>query len=352
MINVRKVVSDLEEYYVLQDFSTTKLNQNESPYDIPEEIKSEILRRLDHSNWNRYSQLKASSLINAISAYLNHPAAGIVVGNGSNEMIHAVFSTFCEPKDKVIVVSPGFLIYPRIAKLMGCEIIDIPLKADFSFDVPEIITRSCDARMIILASPNNPTGTKLSLEEIEEIANKFNSVFVIDEAYYEFNKETTQELINKYPHIIIIRTFSKAFSLAGLRLGYLIADPQIAKEIDKAKLPFSVSIFQQIAGEAMMNHREYVKNFVEKIISQREQVFSELERIKNINPIKSHTNFILFEVINKSAKEIFESIYKRGVLLRYFGDKRLENYLRVTIGTPEENKIFLEKLKLVLEAYS
>lgn len=348
MKNVKKSIIELEDYFVLQDTSVVKLNQNESPYDIPIELKKEILSKLNESQWNRYPQLRPSYLIDAISIYTNYPCSGVVVGNGSNAIIQTVLLTFCEPEDKILVVSPGFPIYPRLAKIIGLEIVDVPLLEDFSFDVATIIEKSEGIRIVILASPNNPTGTALRIEKIEEIAENIEGVLVVDEAYFEFYKKTAQGLLEKFDNIIIIRTFSKAFSLAGLRLGYLLAGPEIAREIEKVRLPCSVGVFQQIAGEVMMKNKDCIKSLADKIIEERGKIFSELKKIPSVNPASSFTNFILFEITGRPAKYAFEAFYKRGVLLRYFETQRLKKYLRVTVGTPEENNIFLKNLKAVL----
>jgi histidinol-phosphate aminotransferase len=231
---------------------------------------------------------------------------------------------------------------------MELEIIDIPLLQDFTFDVPSIIKRAKEANLVILASPNNPTGTALSIDAIEDIALEVRGMIVIDEAYFEFYKNTAQKLIAKFENLIITRTFSKAFGLAGIRLGYLLARPDIAKELEKAKLPFSVGIFQQIAGELAMQNYTYINDIVDNIIDERNRCYTVLKELEQINPIQSFTNFILFEIENYSARELFDRLYEKGVLVRHFETPRLRNMLRVTIGTAQENEIFLKKLKEIL----
>ena len=347
---VKKAVTELEEYVVAQDTALVKLNQNESPYDMPAELKKEILTRLAKIKWDRYPSSKPISLIKAISSYVKYPDAGIVTGNGSNEIIQTVLLAVCEPEDKVVVVSPGYSIYPRLAKIMGLTIVDVPLLENFRFDVASIIKKSKGARLVILASPNNPTGTALSIDEVRNIAGNIDGLLVVDEAYFEFYKRTAVGLLKKIRNLMIIRTFSKALGIAGLRLGYLIARPEVAREINKAKLPFSVGIFQQSAGEVIAQNPKYIRNVVDEVIKERNKLFHALGEIGSVKPIPSSANFILFEVEGMPAKHVFESLYKRGVLLRYFGTQRLKNMLRVTVGRPQENTIFLQNLKTVLEA--
>jgi histidinol-phosphate aminotransferase len=346
---IRKSIQELKEYSVPQDKYEVKLNQNESPYDVPEDLKKEILKKFMVVDWNRYPSRTAIPLVEAISVYTNFPKKGIVAANASNEVLQSVFQAICDKGDKITAISPGFAIYPYLSKIMDLNLAEVPLLEDFSFDVTSIIKEGKNAKMVILALPNNPTGTTISLEEIEEIAKSINGVFVVDEAYYEFSEKTAVSLLDKYDNIIIIRTLSKAFGLAGVRLGYLLTNEEIAGEVQKAKLPFSVSIFGQIAGEVLLKKNEYIKDIVKKILSEKEKVFSELKEIPAIEPIPSHTNFILFKTEKISGKALFEEMYRRGVLLRFFDTPRLKNTLRVTIGKPDQNKVFVKTLKKVLK---
>jgi len=346
---IRKSIQELKEYTVPQDKYEVKLNQNESPYDVPEDLKEEISKRIMDADWNRYPSRTAIPLVEALSGYTNFPAKGIVAANASNEILQGVFQTICDAGDKLIAISPGFAIYPYLSKIMDLNLIEVPLLEDFSFDVPAIIKEGRDAKMVILALPNNPTGTTISIEKIEEIAKNINGIFVVDEAYFEFSKKTAISLLDKYDNIIIIRTLSKAFGLAGLRLGYLLANTEIASAVQKAKLPFSVGIFGQIAGEILLKKNKYIFDVVKKILDEKEKIFFELKQIPSIEPVPSSTNFILFKTQNVPGKELFDEMYRRGVLLRFFNTPRLKNTLRVTIGKPDQNEIFLKTLKEVLQ---
>jgi histidinol-phosphate aminotransferase len=346
---IRKSIQELKEYSVPQDKYEVKLNQNESPYDVPKDLKEEIIKRMMNTDWNRYPSRTAIPLVEAISEYTNFPKRGIVAANASNEIIQAIFQAICDAGDKLAAISPGFAIYPYLSQIMDLNLAEVPLLEDFSFDVPAIIKEGKDAKLVVLALPNNPTGTTISNEQIEEIAQNINGIFVVDEAYFEFSKKTAISLLDKYDNIIIIRTLSKAFGLAGLRLGYLLSNAEIASAVQKAKLPFSVGIFGQIAGEILLKKNEYIKDVIKKILDEKEKVFSELKEIPTIEPVPSFTNFILFRTQSVSGKELFEEMYRRGVLLRFFDTPRLKDTLRVTIGKPEGNEIFLKTLKEVLK---
>jgi histidinol-phosphate aminotransferase len=346
---IRKSIQELKEYSVPQDKYEVKLNQNESPYDVPKDLKEEIIKRMMNTDWNRYPSRTAIPLVEAISEYTNFPKEGIVAANASNEIIQGIFQAICDSTDKLVAISPGFAIYPYLSQIMDLNLAEVPLLEDFSFDVPAIIKEGKDAKLVVLALPNNPTGTTISIDKIEEIAQNINGIFVVDEAYFEFSQKTAISLLDRYDNIIIIRTLSKAFGLAGLRLGYLLTNAEIASAVQKAKLPFSVGIFGQIAGEILLKKNEYIKNVVKKILDEKEKVFSGLKGIPTIEPVPSFTNFILFRTQSVSGKELFEEMYRRGVLLRFFNTPRLKDTLRVTIGKPEGNEIFLKTLKEVLK---
>ncbi len=349
MSYVKESVKSLSEYYVLQDHSVVKLNQNESPYDVPEGLKNEILDRLAKTEWNRYCENRPSGLIRVISDFTKFPSEGIVAGNASNEIIQAVFAGLCREGDKIVVITPGFSVYPRLAQIYEIEVTSIPLLTNFEFDVPGIIEAAKGAKMVILPSPNNPTGTSISIDDVIQITENIDGIFILDEAYIEFHKKTAQEYISKYENLVIIRTFSKAFSLAGLRLGYLLAQPHIAKELEKAKLPFSVGIFQQIAGEVLMRNYPTIKENVDTIIQERDMLFAEVSNMTNVNPIPSSANFFIFSIDGYDASQAYQCFYENGILLRHFGDERLKDYLRVTIGKPEENDKFMAVLKKMAE---
>ena len=348
MNNIKKNILDLDEYSVTQDLNCIKLNQNESPDDISHTIKSEVLKKLKTCVWNRYPDGSAQSLRVKVADYTGFPAEGIVIGNGSNEMIQTLIYALCDSGDSMVTVNPGFSIYKRTASIMNIAAREVQLRNDFSFDVDALIAAGKNARVMLLASPNNPTGTILSQDEIKQLAENFPGLLAVDEAYFEFSRETAQALIHELDNLVILRTFSKALGLAGLRIGYLMARTPMAELLRKARLPFSLGIFQLLAGEEILNRCDDVVKGADSIIQERERVFQGLQKIPEIDPVPSQANFILFACRSLSAFEVFTAMYTSGVLLRYFGASRLENMLRVTIGTPNENDVFLEKLNQVI----
>lgn len=345
---IRSSIHVLQDYAVAQDNSCIKLNQNESPSDIPSELKEEILARLREHSWNRYPAGKPVELISLLSEYSGFPSSGIIVGNGSNELIQAVVCATCTSEDLIVTVRPGFPIYKRMAAVLNIPLTEVPLKKDFGFDIDALIKAGKEAQLIFLASPNNPTGNALSLEHIEQITIQTAGLVVIDEAYYEFHKQTAIPLIAQYQNLIILRTFSKAFRLAGLRLGYLLGRSNIVHDILKTRLPFSVGILPQIAGQVLLSRKDLLEKETQNIIRERERVFHLLTRIPEIRPYPSRTNFILFSCLSHPGREVFSRLHKQGVLVRPFSVQGMEHLLRVTIGAPAENNMFLGELEKVL----
>ncbi|OGC92945.1 MAG: histidinol-phosphate transaminase [candidate division Zixibacteria bacterium RBG_16_53_22] len=340
---------ELHEYAVPQDPRRVKLNQNESPFDIPAALKEEVFARLRQVGWNRYPSGQAHALAERIAGYTGFPVAGVLAGNGSNEMIQTLIYSTCDSGDRILVVEPGFSVYRRVASVMNIDVVTVPLKEDFGFDTDAIIDQGKGAKLIILATPNNPTGTVLRVDDIADIANQINGLVAIDEAYYEFCRETAQGFIERFENLIVIRTFSKSLRLAGIRLGYVLGREDVVRELAKARLPFSLSIFQQTAGEVLLENPEFLEAGVREILRERDRVFEGLAKIRDISPVPSLANFLLFQCRCITGRDLYQKLYQAGVVLRRFDHPRLESSLRVTIGTAQENDIFLEKLREAME---
>jgi histidinol-phosphate aminotransferase len=346
-MSVKASVRALLEYNVPQE-APIKLNQNESPFDPPAELKAEILAALKAQAWNRYPSGDQEPLRRKIAEYTDFPSEGILTGCGSNELIQTLIQALCAAGDRVAVVNPGFSVYSRVATVLELDVNEIPLKKDFSFDVNRIAAAAADDKLVFLASPNNPTGTSLSPAEVEWLASRLKGTLVIDEAYYEFSQQSAQSLVSRSDRLLILRTFSKAWGLAGLRLGYLLGRPEIIPELRKAKLPFSLGLFPQLAGDILLNKVQWVQEAAQTIVAERERVFQALTSLPGIAPIPSDANFILFRTENLTAQQLFQRFREEGILLRCFDSPRLVDCLRVTVGRPEENEVFIKTLTSIL----
>lgn len=345
-------IQDLEAYTVPQEGFPIKLNQNESPFDVPIEIKQEIWNRFQKDPWFRYPNEEPDNLLEALSGYVNHPREGILLGNGSNELIQASIIGTLNPGDGLLLIRPGFSVYPRLAKIFNLELFQVFLGSNFAFDDGAILEnlREKSVQMLLIDSPNNPTGSLLERKTIEKILDQFDGLFVLDEAYFEFSQTTVRDLIENHPNLVILRTLSKGFGLAGLRLGYMLGQPQVVAELKKAKLPFSVNRFSQVAASVLFSHTEIIEKNIALILSERDRMFKQMSQLSGIKAYPSRANFILFETMNKPIKSIFEGLKKHGILIRDVSHyPMLENALRVTVGKQEENNQFLEALEKVLE---
>jgi histidinol-phosphate aminotransferase len=343
-------IGGLLPYSVPTAFDGIKLNQNESPFDVPFEIKEEIWQRLRKTPWNRYPPTVPLPLLQRIADYTGFPEEGILVGSGSNELIQCLIYSCCNSGDAMLTVTPTFSVYQRAASVMNIRTLRVPLREDFCFAVPRLLEQAKQAKIILLASPNNPTGTVLGTGKIAEIAGRTDALVVIDEAYFEFHGLSVQSLIDAHPNIVVLRTFSKALRCAGLRLGYMLGAPGVVKELEKVKLPFSVGMFKQVAGEVIMEQRQWLEEQIDTTIRERERVFRHLQQHPDIQPIPSKANFILFRIKSfckckrGQAKKLFEHLCGLGVLIRAYDSPELEEMLRVSIGSREENDRFLEAL--------
>ena len=338
-------VSGLEAYAVSQASDCVKLNQNEAPDDLPTEVKRAVLARLGAIPWNRYPSQEAAELTRRLAAEAGHPAEGVLVGNASNELIQTIIGAACGPGDLLVTVTPGFAIYKRVAATLGVRVEESPLRADFSFDPADIAARGKKAKLVILASPNNPTGTALDPADVKTLIESLDGLVVIDEAYFEFHGSTALPLIAGRDNLIVLRTFSKALGLAGLRLGYLFGSPEVVRDLAKAKLPFSVGALPQAVALEVLARPELIEERVRGLIAERERLIAALGEIRGVTPVPSRANFVLFRIEGLPASAVYERLLQGGVLVRPFGGPRLEDKLRVTVGTPLENDAFLAGLR-------
>ncbi len=346
---IKKSVSELPLYQVEQDLNLIKLNQNESPYDVPPVIKQAVWNKLKRSLWNRYPDGEITSLRRQLSSFTNQPSERIIIGSGSNEIILGIFLAVCRPGDRVALLDPGFSIYSRLARIFEAEIVRVPAEPDFKTDPEKLVDAAQKCRIIFLASPNNPTGLALEKKWIVDLLENCSALVVVDEAYHEFHRKTVLPLIEELSNLVVLRTFSKAFGAAGIRLGYAIGNEEIISGLKKAKLPFSVGLFPQLVAEELLNHYQDYKIYIEKIIAEREKVFLGLLGMPYLEVIPSQANFILFRSTRVPAPDFYRYLLQAGILVRKFeGPGCLKDWLRVTIGRPEENQVFLNKVEQII----
>ena len=341
--------------YTLRTYDAEiKLNQNENPYDFPDDLKEEVFRRFMARKWSRYPEFVPESLRAQLAEYAGWHKDGILVGNGSNELLLASLLILVKDRTPVVMPSPTFQLYGLVSQILGARIAPVPLKPDMSYDVDALLTRvdEVSAKVLILCSPNNPTGSELTLEDLQRILKRFSGQVLLDEAYYEFSGRTGMQFLNEFPRLIITRTFSKAMGMAGLRLGYLMAHPDLAAQIAKAKLPYNVNQFSLTAAQVALDHRERFRPAIESILRERERLRQLLSEIPGVRLYPSGANFFLFQLA-VPPRPVFEELYQQGILIRDVSSyPMLSDCLRVTVGTPAENDRFVSALRDILSRAS
>ena len=327
-----------------------KLDQNENPHELPDFLKQKITARFHDLKWNRYPEFVPTRIIEALSRHTGWTGNGILVGNGSNELILATLvATACVGRT-VAIPQPTFTLYQLLASAMGAPIRNVPLAADLSFDVPALTEAARVSSVMVVCSPNNPTGSLLSALDLERILTAARGLVVVDEAYHEFSQQTVAPLLEKFENLVILRTFSKAMAVAGLRFGFMLANPKVVTEINKVKLPYNVNIFTLTAAEVLIDESHVVEGSIRVLIEEREKIRAELALRPGVEAFPSRANFVLFRT-PYPAGDLFEKLYANSVLVRNVSHyPMLDRVLRVSIGAAHENERFLTALDVALEA--
>ena len=329
-----------------QERVRAKLNQNESPFDLPEEFKREVLAEAAALSWNRYPASESGALKNALAARHRLQPEQILPGNGSNQLLQTLLTAVIEPGDGLLFFPPTFGLFDLFATINGADKTAIlcPPGRPFPLEQALAAIRTRVPKLILLCSPDNPTGRALSRPEIEAICQAAPGLVFLDEAYAEFNGWSGLSLLESYPGLILSRTFSKAFCMAGLRLGYLISRPANIAELRKAHLPYTVNLITEHIAVRLLARPELLEERVAWIVRERDWLLGELQEIAGIAAYPSAANFILFRCAECGS--LFRRLKERGILVRdVSGYPLLENHLRVNVGSREENLWFLEALK-------
>ena len=336
---VRPNIRSLSAYEAKDIPCKVKLDANESPYGFKDALK--VVKSI---NTNRYPDPAAKELKKLVSMELRLRTENIIHGNGSDELIYYLITTFGGP---VLYPVPTFSMYGIISQAIGEKRIAIPLDKEFDLELEKILKaiKKEKPKLIFLSSPNNPTGNCFSSDRILKIIEVSNGIVVVDEAYQPFASDKGfMPMLKDYKNLVIMRTLSK-IGLAGLRVGFLIADGEIINEVNKVRLPFNLNSLSQAVAVKVLKNKKALKSYTKSIISERGRLFSEMAKIKGIKPYPSEANFILFRV--KEPDKIYKRLLKRGILVRNMNGV-VNNCLRVTVGTPEENRIFLNAMKEVI----
>ncbi len=325
-----------------------KLNTNESPFapspKVKEVISSEVI-----DNLNRYSDPESKELTAAIAKQFGVTSDMVFCGNGSDDVLAFAIMGFCGKGGKLCCPEISYGFYPVYADIFGVELEQIPLKDDFSIDINDYINKG---KNIVIANPNAPTGLSLSYDDVEKIVSSNpDNLVIMDEAYMAFCGESCMELVKKYSNLLVTRTFSKSHSLAGLRVGFGIAQKEIIEDLNKLKFsfnPYNLNTLSIKAAAAAIADNEYYDAKIAEIVEIRGKTQNQLEEL-GFNCTNSKANFIFASNNKIPAAKLYEELRKRNILIRYFKKAKIDNYLRITVGSAEEMQAFIDAVAEILE---
>jgi len=344
---VKRQVIKVPAYTLRAYEAEIKVNQNENPYDFPPDLKEETFRRFRERQWSRYPDFVPDSLRLRLAEFTGWQKDGVLVGNGSNELLQAALMVLIKSRTRVAIPFPTFSVYRLIATVLGAKIVDIPLNEDFSYNVGGLIEKSEEsgAAVLVINNPNNPTATAIGAEGLRQILEQYSGYVLLDEAYYEFYGYSGIGLLRDYPRLIITRTFSKAMGMAGLRVGYLLTHPDLAAQISKAKLPYNVNQFSLTAAEVALENMDRFRRAIDSVCREKERLGRELSTLPGFKVYPSKANFFLVES-PVEPRILFDDLYKQGILVRDVSSyPMLSKCLRISVGTREENDRLLSALR-------
>lgn len=342
---VRDVVAAMTAYTLeLRAAVAVKLNQNENPYDLPGELKQEVLPRLAERAWNVYPDFESVALRSALGRAYALTRENLLVGNGSNELLAAAIGTFIGPGTPVVFPRPAFTLYEKLITIAGGIAVPVEFDPDSGvLPLDEMLhaIESVESPIVVLCSPNNPTGGVLPSGGLEALLST-GAVVLFDRAYGEFAGDRLPPL---HDRLVTFSTFSKAWGLAALRVGWLAATTETCRQVRKVKLPYSLNVLSEAIAIAALEKSEIRDANVARIVAERGRVALAMSTIARIHVFPSAANFIAFRT-ERNCKEVFEALASRGILVRDISSyPRMENCLRVSIGAPEQNDRFLAVLE-------
>jgi histidinol-phosphate aminotransferase len=355
---IKDVVLESEGYAAVRSIEETaaelgispsdivKLDQNENPYGTSLGV-FDSLATYDH--YHHYPDASQRGARERIAEYSGAPADRIMIGNGSDELIDMLILATIEPGDEVIVPMPTFGVYAARPPLLGGVVKTVERKPDFDLDTDAILDAVTDrTKLIFLTHPNNPTGNLVTTQQLVKVL-RTGALVVVDEAYYEFSNKTLLPMLGEWENMVVLRTFSKWAGLAGLRVGYAIFPEKLGQQMWKVKPPFNISAAGLIAVEAVLDDIDYLKETVSRIRVERGRLYRALRKLNFLQPFPSHGNFILCKVTRGDAHDVYRRLRSQGILVRSYRDRWLRDYIRISVGRPEDTTVLLAALRDMVE---
>jgi histidinol-phosphate aminotransferase len=345
-VSVREDLADMVPYGAPQLDVPVRLNNNETPYPVPQEVLDDMAEAVRGLQLQRYPDREAVELREALALHAGHGVEGTWAANGSNEVLQQLLMAFAGPGRSALVVEPTYAMHSLITRATGTRLItrvqprDLPITAEVAAE----LVADAGADLTFWCSPNNPTGEASGPQTLAAVCRAAPGLVVVDEAYGEFGRSHAAELLGDHGNLVVTRTFSKAFRMAGLRLGYLLADPSVVDGLRLVRLPYHLSSVTQAVALRALAHVGQVMDHVVVIERERERVAAAMAALPGVEVLPSDANFLCFST-GVEPERLWRGLLERGVLVRdVSGYPTLDRYLRVTIGTPEENDAFLRAL--------
>lgn len=348
---IRPEIQALSAYAIPDPGELVKLDAMENPYAWPEKLINEWLEILRNVSVNRYPDPNANALKTRLRTSMDVPQSmELMLGNGSDEIIQIIMMAL-NPGQVVLSPAPSFVMYHMIATFAGLKYVGVPITNDFELDM-NAMTRAIQEHrpaVIFIAYPNNPTGNLFKRQDILEILDISDGLVVLDEAYHAFADDTFMTELDQFENLLIMRTVSK-MGLAGLRLGFLAGHKKWLSEFNKIRLPYNINILTQISAEFALNHHDLFSEQTRSICMDREKLLEELNKLPGLTIYPSNANFILLRTAAGESTRIFEALKSKGILIKNMRatEGLLKDCLRVTVGTPEENRRFLAAISAII----
>jgi len=348
---VRDDLEALEGYHSAQVDVEVRLNTNESPFPPPPGFADALASEISRVAWNRYPDRAAFALRADIAAMHGVDPAQVFVANGSNEVLQTILLAYAGPGRTVVTFEPTYQMHAQIARVTGATVVEGERGGDFTLDPAEVdrVLEEHQPHVVFLTSPNNPTGLVEPPERVEQLLASAPGLVVVDEAYSQFADWSALDMVDESRPLVVTRTFSKTWSMAGARLGYLVGPAWLVTELDKVVLPYHLDVVKQLAGQVALRFTEDMNDRVALLVAERDRMSAALRALP-IDVFESGANFILLRPTSADGRAVWQDLVDRSILVRdCSGWPRLANCLRVTVGTPDENDRFLTAIADILK---
>ncbi len=326
-----------------------RLDWNESPYGPSPKARAALV---NFDGMHRYPDIDAAALREALGRYVGAPAGQVVPGAGLDDVLSTLALAIVEPGDRVVISEPTFGVYRSLFAIHGGEVVNVPLTPGFALDADGVLAAAAErAKLVIICNPNNPTGNLFDPGAVERIAAGVRCLVAIDEAYAEFAGVAHRPLMDRYPNVAVLRTMSKFAGLAGMRVGYGVFPPALMPYLNQVMPAFAnVTAASTAAALASLDDLPYLEGIVGRIVAARDALASRLREVPGVEPLPSATNFLLVRLPLADAAPVVAELARRGIFVRQFGrpDLGIVDCLRVSVGTPQENQVFVDELTAVL----